>query len=60
MFAGRRDFSTTHPLLRWLLMRVAGLAEGDWRNWDQITAWADAVATHLTAAYATRPQRGAA
>jgi menaquinone-dependent protoporphyrinogen oxidase len=60
MFAGRRDFSTTHPLVRWLLTRVVGLAEGDWRNWDQITAWAETVATQLTDAYTTRPRRGAA
>jgi menaquinone-dependent protoporphyrinogen oxidase len=60
MFAGRRDFSTTHPLVRWLLMRVVGLAEGDWRNWDQITAWAETVATQFTATYARRLLRGAA
>jgi menaquinone-dependent protoporphyrinogen oxidase len=40
LFAGARDLSQVHPLLRWFLMRVIGLAEGDWRDWEQIRAWA--------------------
>jgi len=47
MFAGRRDFSKVHPLLRWFLMRVIRLAEGDWRDWEQIRAWAAALAPQL-------------
>jgi menaquinone-dependent protoporphyrinogen oxidase len=47
LFAGRRDFSTTNRLLRWFLMRVVRLAEGDWRNWDQIRAWAARLAEQL-------------
>jgi menaquinone-dependent protoporphyrinogen oxidase len=50
LFAGRRDFSTVHPLLRWLMMRVVGLAEGDWRDWQQIRSWAGTVAPQLFAA----------
>jgi menaquinone-dependent protoporphyrinogen oxidase len=47
MFAGRRDFSRMNPLVRWLLMRVIGLEEGDWRDWDQIRAWASRTAEHI-------------
>ena len=47
MFAGRRDFSKMNPLVRWLLMRVIGLEEGDWRNWDQIRAWASRTAEQI-------------
>lgn len=47
MFAGRRDFSKVHPLLRWFLMRVIRLAEGDWRDWEQIRAWAAALAPQI-------------
>ena len=47
MFAGRRDFSTVNPLLCWFLTRLFRLAEGDWRNWEQIRAWAAALAPQL-------------
>lgn len=40
LFAGARNFSKLHPLLRWFLMRVLRLAEGDWRDWSRIRAWA--------------------
>jgi menaquinone-dependent protoporphyrinogen oxidase len=50
LFAGRRDFSKVHPLLRWILMRLVGLAEGDWRDWKQIRSWAETVAPRLVAA----------
>ena len=40
LFAGARDLSKVHPLLRWFLMRVIRLAEGDWRDWERIRAWA--------------------
>jgi menaquinone-dependent protoporphyrinogen oxidase len=60
MFAGRRDFSATHPLLRWFLTRIVGLAEGDWRDWEQIKTWAGVVATKLTEAQVSFPRSGAA
>jgi menaquinone-dependent protoporphyrinogen oxidase len=47
VFAGRRDLSKVHPLLRWFLMRIVRLAEGDWRDWDQIRAWGTALAPQL-------------
>jgi menaquinone-dependent protoporphyrinogen oxidase len=50
LFAGKKDFSTVHPLLRWLLKHVMKLPEGDWRDWDQIRAWAAALAPRLTRA----------
>jgi hypothetical protein len=50
LFAGRRDFGTVHPLLRWLMMRLLRLAEGDWRDWQQIRSWATALAPRLVAA----------
>jgi menaquinone-dependent protoporphyrinogen oxidase len=48
LFAGARDFSKIHPLLRWFVMHVFRLAEGDWRNWSQIRAWAAELAPSLT------------
>ena len=48
MFAGRRDFSKVHPLLSWVLKRVFRLVEGDFRDWEQIRAWAVTVAARLT------------
>jgi len=47
LFAGARDLSKLHPLLRWFLMRVIRLAEGDWRDWEQIRAWAAHLPTRL-------------
>jgi menaquinone-dependent protoporphyrinogen oxidase len=47
LFAGRRDFSKTNPILRWFLMRVVRLAEGDWRNWEQIREWAASIVPRL-------------
>jgi menaquinone-dependent protoporphyrinogen oxidase len=49
LFAGARDFSKVHPILRWLLTSVMRLAEGDWRDWDQIRAWATELPARLTA-----------
>lgn len=60
MFAGRRDFSKVHPLLRWLLMRVFRFAEGDWRDWAQIRTWAAAAAGQLVQAGPRRIESGAA
>jgi menaquinone-dependent protoporphyrinogen oxidase len=48
MFAGRRDFSRVHPVLAWVLMHLFHIVEGDWRNWEQIRAWAMTVAPQLT------------
>ncbi|MGE3908493.1 MAG: flavodoxin domain-containing protein [Chloroflexota bacterium] len=50
LFGGVKDFSTAHPLLRWFAMRVLRLAEGDWRNWDEIRAWAAALPDKLAMA----------
>jgi menaquinone-dependent protoporphyrinogen oxidase len=47
LFAGRRDFSKTNRLLRWFLIRVVRLEEGDWRDWGQIRAWAASLAAQL-------------
>ena len=52
MFAGRRDFSRVHPILAWILMRAFHLAEGDWRDWEQIREWAATVAPQFTGASA--------
>ena len=49
LFAGARDFSKLHPCLRWLLKRVMRLAEGDWRDWGQIRAWAADLPARLAA-----------
>jgi len=48
LFAGARNFAGLHPLLRWLLKHVMRLAEGDWRDWDQIRTWAANLPAHLT------------
>jgi menaquinone-dependent protoporphyrinogen oxidase len=50
LFAGKKDFSTVHPLLRWLLKHVVKLPEGDWRDWERIRAWAAALAPRLARA----------
>jgi hypothetical protein len=60
MFAGRRDLSNVHPLLKWVLMRVLRLAEGDWRDWEQIRAWAVTIAGQLVQTVPGRIERGAA
>jgi menaquinone-dependent protoporphyrinogen IX oxidase len=39
VFAGARNLQHVNPLLRWLLMHVLMIREGDWRDWDQISAW---------------------
>jgi len=55
MFAGVRDFSKLNPILRWLLKRVMRLQEGDWRNWNQIRAWAADLAPRLMPATPSQP-----
>jgi menaquinone-dependent protoporphyrinogen oxidase len=49
LFAGARDFSKLHPLLRWFFTRVIRLPEGDWRDWEQIRSWATELAPRLAA-----------
>jgi menaquinone-dependent protoporphyrinogen oxidase len=60
LFAGRRDFSNVHPLLTWVLKHVFRLVEGDFRDWEQIRAWAATVAAQLTHGVPRRPESGAA
>jgi menaquinone-dependent protoporphyrinogen oxidase len=60
MFAGRRDFGKIHPMLRWFLKRVVGLAEGDWRNWDEIGTWAERVAGQVAGTESGLLRSGAA
>ena len=60
LFAGRRDFSKVHPFLSWVLKHVLRLVEGDFRDWDQIRAWAATVAAQFTQEAPPRPKRGAA
>ena len=58
LFAGARDFSKLHPLLRWVLKYVMRLAEGDWRDWDQIRAWAADLPMRFAAEARAIPARG--
>jgi menaquinone-dependent protoporphyrinogen oxidase len=60
LFAGRRDFSAVHPLLKWVLMHVLRLAEGDWRDWEQMKAWAGTVAGQLVRSSPGHVESGAA
>lgn len=48
IFAGKRDLSGVNPVLRWLLAKLLKIQHGDWRNWDQIRAWAAELAPRLT------------
>jgi menaquinone-dependent protoporphyrinogen oxidase len=47
LFAGAKDYRSLHPLVRWVLINVLKSPEGDWRNWEQIRAWAAALAPRL-------------
>ena len=47
MFAGRRDFSAVNPVVTWALKHLFRLVEGDFRDWEQIRAWAMTVAAQL-------------
>jgi menaquinone-dependent protoporphyrinogen oxidase len=49
-FAGKKDYTTLHPLVRWFMIHVLHSPEGDWRDWDEIRAWAAALAPRLTRA----------
>jgi menaquinone-dependent protoporphyrinogen oxidase len=59
LFAGKRDFGVIHPLLRWFFMRIMRISEGDWRNWEQIRAWAAELGSRLREAGAERTEEGA-
>jgi menaquinone-dependent protoporphyrinogen oxidase len=48
VFAGKRDLSRVNPVLRWLLKTILKIEHGDWRNWDEIRAWAAALTPCLT------------
>ncbi|MDP8924038.1 MAG: hypothetical protein M3O34_14310 [Chloroflexota bacterium] len=49
-FAGKKDYSAVHPLVRWVMVHVLKSPEGGWRDWDAIRAWADGLAPRLTGA----------
>ncbi len=55
LFAGAFDYGKVSPLLRWLLKAMRA-PEGDWRNWDQIQAWATDLAPRLTPTTSSQPQ----
>lgn len=46
LFAGRIEYRTLHPLMRWT-MKLMKAPEGDWRDWPAIRAWAAALALRL-------------
>jgi menaquinone-dependent protoporphyrinogen oxidase len=43
LFGGKLDYSTLSPVFRWMFSqdKSGEMAEGDWRNWDAIRAWAN-------------------
>ena len=51
LFAGKKDYSSVHPLVRWVMVNLVKLPEGDWRDWPRIRAWA----AELGAALASAP-----
>jgi menaquinone-dependent protoporphyrinogen oxidase len=46
-FAGKKDYSSGHPLVRWAMLHVLHSPEGDWRDWAAIRAWAGALRPRL-------------
>lgn len=46
LFGGKLDCRTLSPFLRWAFARDTSgdMAEGDWRDWDAIRAWAGQLA----------------
>jgi len=44
-FGGKLDYSTLSPVFRWMFSqdKSGEMAEGDWRDWDAINAWAKAL-----------------
>jgi menaquinone-dependent protoporphyrinogen oxidase len=49
-FAGKKDYSSVHPFVRWLMIHVLHSPEGDWRDWDKIRAWAAGLPLRLARA----------
>ena len=49
LFAGAIDYRQLNPVMRWFAAhdQTGAMAEGDWRNWDQIGAWAAELAPRL-------------
>jgi menaquinone-dependent protoporphyrinogen oxidase len=60
LFAGRRVFGTANPLVVWVFKRILRLQEGDWRNWDQIRAWAESLVAQLARGETVHVEAGAA
>lgn len=58
VFAGKKDYSSVHPLVRWMMINVLRSPEGDWRDWAQIRAWAAGLAPWLRHTVPVRPARG--
>jgi menaquinone-dependent protoporphyrinogen oxidase len=57
-FAGKKDYSSVHPLVRWLMIHVLHSPEGDWRDWDKIRAWAAELPLRLARAECGRAPVG--
>lgn len=45
LFGGKIDYDTMPVILRWMFSKDKSgqLSEGDWRNWDSITSWAEEI-----------------
>ena len=44
-----KDYSSVHPLVRWVMIHVLHSLECDWRDWDRIRTWAASLAPGLNA-----------
>ena len=52
LFAGALDYSKLNFIFRAVMkskMKKQGIPEGDFRNWDAITSWAEGVSSSLLA-----------
>ncbi len=47
LFAGAFEYGKVNRLVRWVL-KALHAPEGDWRNWDEIRAWAADLASRLS------------
>ncbi len=49
MFGGKMDYSKLPGIMRMMFSRdkEGKLAEGDWRNWEEIRAWARSLESHF-------------
>ena len=52
VFAGKKDYSSVHPLVRWMMIHVLRSPERDWRDWDRIRACAAGLGRQLADARA--------